>query len=118
MTPVSAATLAIAVALLAPAARNEFYLIVIMVLLDLGNRAGFVANQARIYALRPEARNRLNTIFMVSYYLGGAARAALGGYGARLDDWIGLAVVGAVLSLAAAVASAYAAHAASADRPA
>lgn len=30
-------------------------LLVSLVLLDLGHRAGFVGNQTRIYALRPEA---------------------------------------------------------------
>jgi hypothetical protein len=52
-----------------------------MVLLDLGNRASFVANQARIYALRPEARSRLNTVFLVSYFLGGAFGTAPRGAG-------------------------------------
>jgi len=57
----------------------------------------------------------------VSYFLGGAAGAALGGYGAHRDGWIGLTVVGAVLSLAAVVASVFAymkADTAYADRPA
>jgi predicted MFS family arabinose efflux permease len=76
-------------------------LVASLVLLDLGNRAGFVANQARIYTLRPEARSRLNTVYMSSYFLGGAAGSALGGYGANLYGWIGLAVVGAALSTGA-----------------
>jgi len=118
---VSAVTVVTAFVLIAPGARNLFCLVAGMVLLDLGNRAGFIANQARIYALRPEARSRLNTVFMVSYFLGGAAGAALGGYGAHRDGWIGLTVVGAVLSLAAVVASVFAymkADTAYADRPA
>ncbi|HXZ06907.1 MAG TPA: hypothetical protein VEI25_02520, partial [Paraburkholderia sp.] len=76
-------------------------LVVGMVLLDLGNRASFIANQARIYALRPEARSRLNTVYMVSYFLGGALGAALGGVSALHAAWIGLAAVGMLLSLAA-----------------
>jgi hypothetical protein len=68
-----------------------------MVLLDLGSRAGFVANRAQLYALRPDARNRLNTVFMVSYFLGG--------YGEHRAGWIGLAAIGAALSLAAVGAS-------------
>jgi len=104
----AALTLFAAFILVAIAADHLGWLIVGMVLLDVGNRASFVANQARIYALRPEARSRLNTAFMVSYFLGGAAGATLGGYGAQHGGWTGLAIVGAVLALAALAVSALA----------
>ncbi|WP_254317613.1 MFS transporter [Paraburkholderia sp. CNPSo 3272] len=98
-----ALTVAVAFAFVAAGGRSLAWLIVGMVLLDLGNRASFIANQARIYALRPEARSRLNTVFMVSYFLGGAFGAALGGAGALHAAWLGLAAIGALLSLAAVV---------------
>ncbi|MEX3978253.1 MFS transporter [Paraburkholderia sp. EG287A] len=98
-----ALTVAIAFAFVAAGGHSLAWLIIGMVLLDLGNRAGFIANQARIYALRPEARSRLNTVFMVSYFLGGAVGAALGGAGALHAAWLGLAAIGALLSLAAVV---------------
>lgn len=84
------------------------WLIVGMVLLDFGNRVGLVANQARVQTLRAEARSRLNTVFMGSYFLGGALGAALGNYGVHRSGWIGLATVGALLALAATVTSALA----------
>lgn len=118
---VGAVFVVVAFALVAVGASNLLWLVTSMVLLDLGHRAGFVANQARIYALRPEARSRLNTVFMVSYFLGGAAGAALGGYGAHREGWIGLAALGAVLSLAAIAVGAFAytkANTTLADRPA
>ncbi|MEX3816184.1 MFS transporter [Paraburkholderia sp. BR13439] len=96
-----ALTVLIAFAFVAAGGRSLVWLIVGMVLLDLGNRASFIANQARIYALRPEARSRLNTVFMVSYFLGGAVGAAFGGAGALRAAWVGLAAVGVLLSLAA-----------------
>src|SRR5205807_2182307 len=37
-----------------------------VLLLDLGVQACHVANQTRIYPLAPEARSRLNTVYMVS----------------------------------------------------
>ena len=88
----------LAFAFVAAGGQNLSCLIVGMILLDLGNRAALVGNQTRIYALRAETRSRLNTALMVSYCLGGASGAILGGLGAHLDAWIGLAAVGAMLA--------------------
>lgn len=96
-----AITVVAAFGLVSVAGRSLPCLIVGMILLDLGNRANFIANQARIYALNPEARSRLNTVFMVSYFLGGAFGAALGGIGANRGGWIGLAAIGALIALVA-----------------
>jgi hypothetical protein len=41
-------------------------------LLDLGVHSCNVCNQTIIHSLNPETRNRLNTIYMVSFFLGGA----------------------------------------------
>jgi hypothetical protein len=79
-----------------------------MVLLDLGNRASFIANQARIYTLNAGARSRLNTVYMVSYFLGGAFGATLGGAGALHGAWLGLAAVGMLLSVATVIVNALA----------
>jgi predicted MFS family arabinose efflux permease len=103
---VGAITVTLAFVFIAAGGRSLVLLVVGLVLLDLGNRASFIANQARIYALRPEARSRLNTVYMVSYFLGGALGAALGGVSALHAAWIGLAAVGVVLSLAAAAVNA------------
>jgi len=67
-----------------------------VVLLDLGVQAGHVANQTRIYALIPEARSRLNTVYMVTYFLGGAFGSALGAYGWSHWGWTGVCVAGAL----------------------
>ena len=47
-------------------------------LLDVAMQSGMVANQVRIYALRPEARSRLNTAYMTCAYLGGSMGSWLG----------------------------------------
>ena len=41
-------------------------LIVGIVLLNLGNQGALVANQIKVYSLNPDARSRLNTVFMVA----------------------------------------------------
>lgn len=71
-----------------------------VILLDLGVQAGHVSNQTRIYALLPEARSRLNTIYMVSYFLGGAIGSALGAYGWDHAGWPGVCIVGLLLTAA------------------
>ncbi len=55
-------------------------LIASLILLDLGVQAGLVSNQTRIYSVLPAAYNsRVNTIFMSSYFTGGAVGSVLGG---------------------------------------
>jgi predicted MFS family arabinose efflux permease len=76
-------------------------LILGVILLDLGVQAAHVANQTRIYSLIPEARSRLNTVYMVSYFAGGAVGSALGAYGWSIARWTGVCVAGLACSLAA-----------------
>lgn len=104
---VGVATLLTGFALVAAGGHSLVALVAGMVLLDLGNRAGLVANQARLYALRAEARSRLNTVFMGSYFLGGATGAALGSYGAHHGGWTGLALVGASFAAGAGLINAW-----------
>ncbi|HVW87125.1 MAG TPA: MFS transporter [Bryobacteraceae bacterium] len=69
-------------------------LILGVILLDLGVQAGHVANQTRIYALIPEARSRLNMVYMVGYFLGGALGSALGAFGWSHWGWAGVCGAG------------------------
>ncbi|WP_434391651.1 MFS transporter [Melittangium boletus] len=70
-----------------------------VILLDLGAQANHIANQTRVYALRPEARNRINTVYMVAYFVGGALGAWLGSLGWSHAGWLGVCAVGAGLPL-------------------
>jgi predicted MFS family arabinose efflux permease len=72
-----------------------------VILLDLGVQAGHVSNQTRIYGLIPEARSRLNMVYMVMYFSGGAVGSALGAYGWSVARWNGVCVAGLALSAAA-----------------
>lgn len=58
---------------------SHLYLFVVgIVLIDIGQQAIHVTNQTRIYTLIPEARNRLNTIFMSVSFIGASCGSALG----------------------------------------
>ncbi|WP_239469990.1 MFS transporter [Archangium violaceum] len=70
-----------------------------VILLDLGAQANHISNQTRVYSLRPEARNRLNTVYMVTYFAGGATGAWLGSLAWSHWGWSGVCAVGGALSL-------------------
>ncbi len=74
-------------------------LVVGVVLLDLGEQSALISNQHVVYALRPDARSRLNTLFMTGMFLGGAA----GSWGAslawRLGGWRMACIFGGLLGL-------------------
>jgi predicted MFS family arabinose efflux permease len=78
-------------------------LVVGVVVLDAGVQAGHVTNQSRIHNLLPEARNRLTTVYMVAFFLGGAAGSALGAYAWQRWRWPGVCAVGIAMSLLAAI---------------
>lgn len=73
-----------------------------VILLDLGAQGIHISNQARIYSLQPEARSRLNTVYMVSYFIGGSLGPLLGASGWSIAGWNGVCFVG-VLMLATAL---------------
>jgi predicted MFS family arabinose efflux permease len=72
-----------------------------VVLLDLGVQVVHVSNQARNYALRPDARSRLNTVYMVAYFVGGMVGSSLGATGWAVAGWAGVCAVGVLLPLLA-----------------
>jgi predicted MFS family arabinose efflux permease len=96
-------TVFLAYVLLGLTGRSLAGLIVGVILLDLGVQSGHVANQTRIYGLVPEARSRLNTFYMVCYFIGGATGSLLGAWSWRLAGWpgvCGFALMGISLALA------------------
>ena len=69
-------------------------LIIGIATLDLGLQGLHISNQHAIYALAPEARSRLTTAYMVSYFLGGAVCSALSSAVYDGDGWDGVCVLG------------------------
>ncbi|WP_446898665.1 MFS transporter [Clostridium sp. LBM24168] len=72
-----------------------------LILLDLGTQSAQVANQTRIQSLSPDERNRLNTIFMVSYFLGGALGSFVGTYSWNMLRWNGVCLSGFIFLIIA-----------------
>jgi len=75
-------------------------LIVGVVLLDIGVQAGHVSNQTRIYGLLPEARSRLNMVYMICYFAAGAIGSFAGSVLWHRFGWAGVCGLGCALSLA------------------
>ena len=72
--------------------------------LDLGVQSGQISNQTRIYALLPEAKSRVNTVYMVGYFTGGALGSGLGALAWHAGGWPAALGAGALLLLGGLVA--------------
>ena len=77
------------------------WLVVGVFLMDAGVQASHISNQTRIYALSSELRNRINAVYMVCYFFGGALGSALGSWAWAQYQWPGVCVTGALLASAA-----------------
>lgn len=70
-----------------------------VILLDMGVQATHISNQSIIFALQPEARNRINTIYMVTYFIGGSAGTFFSTLVWKNYHWAGVCAVGGALSV-------------------
>lgn len=73
-------------------------LIIGVVIMDMGVQATHISNQAIIFALNPEARNRINTIYMVSYFIGGSLGTFMATTVWGIYNWTGTCAIGIILS--------------------
>lgn len=74
------------------------------VLLDFGIQGAHVANQARILVLIPEARNRINTVYIVSFFVGGALGSMAGAFAWNRGGWNAVCSLGMGLMVVALAA--------------
>lgn len=56
-----------------------------VLLMDIGVQAGHISNQSRVFWLLPEARSRLQTVYMFAYFTGGALGSLIGSW--AWDNW-------------------------------
>lgn len=89
---------------LAWAEQSLIALLVGVVVLDLAVQLVHVSNQNAVYALQPQARNRLNAGYITCYFIGGALGSTLGSQLYQWHGWNGVVVAGIAISLLALAA--------------
>jgi predicted MFS family arabinose efflux permease len=74
-----------------------------VLLLDAGVQGNQIANQTRIYSLERSLHSRINSVYMVIYFLGGAFGSLIGAQAWALAGWPGVCWTGILLTVAALV---------------
>ena len=73
-------------------------LIIGVIVIDLGVQAVHITNQNIVFSKNTEARNRVNTIYMVGFFIGGAAGTSFGSLAWNYMGWTGVSLVGLAFS--------------------
>ena len=73
------------------------------ILLDCGIRTTSVANQAEVNAIDPNARSRMNTVFITTLFGGNALGALLGSYALTHWGWLGVCAIAILSAMTALV---------------
>ncbi len=69
-----------------------------IVLLDLGVQGLHITNQSEVYRLRPEARSRVTTVYLTSYFVGGALGSGAASLAWARGGWTGVSAAGALFA--------------------
>ncbi|KXB83695.1 transporter, major facilitator family protein [Prevotella sp. DNF00663] len=75
-------------------------LIVGIILVDIGVQCQQLSNQSSCIQELPEASNRVNTIFMTTYFIGGSLGTFCAGQGWMAASWLGVCLVGVAFASA------------------
>ena len=70
-----------------------------LLVVDGALQALHISNQNVIYALAPEARSRINAVYMTTYFMGASIGSALGSWAWLHHGWNGTSLMGGVLGL-------------------
>lgn len=69
-------------------------LVIGVILLDLGVQSTHISNQTMVFGLNPHERNRLNTVYIVCYFLGGSLGTYLASAVWNRYHWNGVCAIG------------------------
>ena len=69
-----------------------------IIIIDIGMQCIQLSNQTSIFELNPRASNRINTVFMTTYFIGGSMGTFLAGSFWQLYGWHGVISIGVVLT--------------------
>ena len=69
-----------------------------IIMIDIGMQCIQLSNQTSIFELNPRASNRINTIFMTTYFIGGSMGTFLAGSFWQLYGWHGVIGIGVLLT--------------------
>ncbi len=78
-----------------------------ILVLDAGVQGLQVTNQSIIYSLVPDAHSRINSAYMVCYFVGGALGSAVASAIYDSSQWAGICVLGAALGSVATALAVY-----------
>ncbi|MBV9676946.1 MAG: MFS transporter, partial [Acidobacteriaceae bacterium] len=79
-------------------------LVIGVIVLDAGVQAAQVANQTRVFTLKPEAHSRVNSLYMVGYFTGGSLGSLVASSVWSRWQWTGVCATGIGFMLMAALA--------------
>jgi MFS family permease len=82
---------------------NIGVLVIGIILIDGGLQCAHIPNLTRVSELSAEARTRLNTIYMTSFFIGGTIGSIVGSYAWNMFSWVGVCTVGLILVLLASL---------------
>ena len=74
-----------------------------VLLMDLGVQSVQVGEQAKVIALLPDARSRINSLYMVTRFVGGAGGSLLGAVAWSSGHWPGVCAAALLLTIAALI---------------
>lgn len=100
------AAMALAFVVMAISGTSLVLLAIGVILLDAGEQTSHISNQTRIFALDAALRNRLNAVYMVAFFIGGAAGSLAAGFAFQHLGWTAVCVAGGTFATAGLIVSA------------
>ncbi len=101
MVGVSIGIVTLSYVLLGGANVSLAWLVIGVIVLDIGVQAGLVSNQTRAFAVDPKAQGRINSLYMTATFFGGAVGATVSGWLMARFGWTGVVSLGVALGVLA-----------------